>query len=148
MILTNSTPCTPLSETFRLLGLSTRDVASPVSILQSSDQVGHKRTQGTKLLKTGPVYTKGKYGQKVDDDLNYGASTFIGKPCQMSLFDPAALPELLVEAIRPLVNRGSVVASEDYQPDLLIFIDCWVQCQNEDFRSYLNAPEEADRPLE
>jgi hypothetical protein len=149
MILTNSTPSTPLSETFRLLGLSTRDVASPAMVLQSSDQadqVGRKRTQGTKMLKTGPLYTKGRYGQKVDDDLNYGASTFIGKPCQMSLFDPAALPELLVEAIRPLVHRGSVVASEDYEPDLLIFIDCWVQCQNEEFRSYLNAPEEAKPP--
>jgi len=149
MILTNSTPSTPLSETFRLLGLSTKDVASPVTVLQSSDQaeqVGHKRTQGTKVLKTGPVYTKGKYGQRFDDDLNYSASTFIGRPCQMSVFDPAALPELLVEAIRPLVNRRNVVASEDYEPDLLIFIDCWVQCQNEDFKSYLNAPEEAKPP--
>ena len=35
----------------------------------------------------------------------------------MSLFDPAALPELLVEAIRPLVNKRNVVASEDYEPD-------------------------------
>jgi hypothetical protein len=129
MILTNGTPSTPLSEIFRLLSLSIKDVASPVPVLRSSDQadqVGHKRTQGTKMLKTGPVYTKGKYGQKINDDLNYGVSTFIGRPCQMSLFDPAALPELLVEAIRPLVNRRHVVASEDYEPDLLIFIDCWV----------------------
>jgi len=44
----------------------------------------------------------------------------------MSSFDPAALPELLVEAIRPLVNSRHVVASEDYEPDLLIFIDRWV----------------------
>jgi hypothetical protein len=146
MILTNNTTNTPLSETFRLLDLSTKDVASPVPVLQSSDQFGHKRTQGTKMLKTGPVYTKGKYGQKIDDDLDYGASTFIGRACQMSLFDPAALPKLLVEAIRPLVNRRNVVASEDFEPDLLIFIDCWVQCQNEDFRSYLNAPEEAGPP--
>ena len=147
MILTNSTPNIPLSETFRLLGLSTRDVASPVPVLQSSDQVDHKRTQGTKMLKTGPVYTKGKYGQKIDDDLSYGASTFIGRSCQMSLFDPAALPELLVEAIRPLVNRRNIVASKDYEPNLLIFVDCWVQCQNEDFKSYLNAPEEARPPI-
>jgi hypothetical protein len=146
MILTNSTPNTPLSEIFRLLGLSTRDVASPVPILQSSDQVRYKRTQGTKMLETGPVYTKRKYGQKIDDDLNYGASTFIGRSCQMSLFDSAALPVLLVEAKRPLVSGRNVVASEDYELDLLIFIDCWVQCQNGDFKSYLNAPEEARPP--
>ena len=64
----------------------------------------------------------------------------------MGLFDPAALPELLVEAIRFLVNGRNVVASEDYEYDLLIFIDCWVQCQNEDFKSFLNAPEDAKPP--
>jgi hypothetical protein len=25
-------------------------------------------------------------------------------------------------------------------------MDCWVQCQNEDFKSYLNAPEDANPP--
>jgi hypothetical protein len=146
MVLMLSPSDRPLLDIFRFMGLSTEDSASPASNAQSSDPVGHKRTQGTKLLKNGPVYTKGRYGQKIDDDLNYSASNFVGRPCQMSLFDPAALPELLVEAIRPLVNRRTVIASEDYEPDLLIFIDCWVQCQNKDFKSYLNAPEDAKPP--
>ena len=61
-------------------------------------------------------------------------------------FRPSRSPELLVEAIRSIVNGRNVVASEDYEYDLLIFIDCWVQCQNEDFKSFLNAPEDAKPP--
>jgi hypothetical protein len=64
----------------------------------------------------------------------------------MTLFDPNALPHMLLEGIRPLIDRQNVVNSFEYEADLLIFEGCWRQTQTSDLQSYLEAPPTANPP--
>jgi len=92
------------------------------------------------------IFTDGKYGQQVDIDINYKASQYVGRKCEMTLFNPNALPPTLLEGIRPLINRPNMVNSFEYEADLLIFEGCWRQSQTSDFQSYLEAPPTANPP--
>lgn len=100
----------------------------------------------TRTKKKIGIFTDGKYGQQVDLDINYKASQYVGRKCEMTLFDPNALPHTVLQGIRTLINRQNVVNSFEYEADLLIFEGCWRRSQTKDFQSYLDAPPNANPP--
>lgn len=92
------------------------------------------------------IFTDGKYGQQVDVDINFKTSQYVGRKCEMTLFNPNALPPTLLEGIRPLINRANVTSSFEYEADLLIYEGCCRNSQTKEFQTYLNAPSIANPP--
>jgi len=81
----------------------------------------------------------------VDVDINYKASLSLGRKCEMTLFNPNALPPTLLEDVRPLINRQNVINSFEYEAHLLIFEGCWRRFQTR-LSVYLEAPRTANPP--
>ena len=141
VLLDVSHPTVSLSKIFARLGMSTEepDIASVASVsLAKPANVRPKKKAG--------IFTDGKYGQDVDSDINYKASLYVGRKCEMTFFEPNALPAKLLEGLQPLVNRQNVVNSFEYEADLLIVEGCWRKSQTPGFPSYLDAPPAGDPP--
>ena len=136
--LISSPPNEAISATFTRLGLSIEDGLTTVDTAPAV----RPATRNKKIS----VFTDGKNGQRVDSDANHHASLYVGRKCEMTLFDPNDLPSTLLEGIKPLVDRQQVKSSFEYEADLLIYEGCWRQAQTQDFRSYLDAPQDA-KPL-
>jgi hypothetical protein len=98
------------------------------------------------VKKQSTSFTESKLGQLEDSEINLIALSFIGRECEMTLFDPANLPESILQGIRPLVSRTNVTDSKVYEPDLNIHLGCWLRSQTPDFQSVLNAPKDARPP--
>jgi hypothetical protein len=99
------------------------------------------------VKKQSTGFTHSKLGQREDSEMNSNASYFIGRKCEMTLFDPANLPEsILQDVIRPLVSRTNVTDSKVYEADLDIYFDCWIRSQTPDFQSFIKAPKDARAP--
>lgn len=130
-----------LSKTFVRLGMSTEEPD-----IASGAQLPPAKPTNTRTKKKIAIFTDGKYGQQVDVDINYKASQYVGRKCEMTLFNPNALPPTLLEGIRPLINRQNVMNSFEYEADLLIFEGCWRRSQTPDFQSFLEAPPNANPP--
>jgi len=115
------------------------DIASGASVpLAKPANVRPKKKAG--------ILTDGKYGQHMDADINYKASLYVEHKCEMTFFDPNALPSTQLEGLQPLVNRQNVVNSFEYEADLLIYEGCWRKSQTPDFQSYLDAPPAGNPP--
>jgi hypothetical protein len=134
--LKSSPPTETVLDTFARLGLSIQDT-DPTSAIAGTSTTSKKKRN---------VYTDGENGQRVDLDSNYLASQYLGRKCEMTLFDPNKLPPTLLEGIRPLIDRDNVTSSFEYEADLMIYEGCWRRSQTEGFQSYLAAPADA-KPL-
>jgi hypothetical protein len=114
-----------LSTMFMRLSLPVVETA-PASVSSKSHrhriadtQPQHSGTSGiSRSNKKSTGFTDSRHGQSVDVDMNHRATQYVGHKCEMTLFDPSALPQSLLEGIRPLVNRTNAKSSYEYEADL------------------------------
>jgi hypothetical protein len=118
-------------ETFVRLGSTLVASHSTPAGLQDTPSIPIKTTSKKKRS----VYTDAKNGQRVDLDSNHNATLYIGRKCEMTLFDPNNLPPTLLEGSRPLINRDNVTSPFEYEADLMIYEGCRRRSQTEDFQS-------------
>jgi hypothetical protein len=142
-----------LSTMFMRLSLPVVETA-PASVSSKSHrhriadtQPQHSGTSGiSRSNKKSTGFTDSRHGQSVDVDMNHRATQYVGHKCEMTLFDPSALPQSLLEGIRPLVNRTNAKSSYEYEADLSLYVTSWRLSQSKDFQRYLNAPADAKPP--